>query len=168
MVRSHCQTQTQTQTPIQITMGSIVICACVGVCAVWTVLQITIEPIVVCISSGRVNAPLFVDIFCFCSCFCLVWIGPYGLFTLHGNGTRTSTGNGTGTLGNGSWSQTSVNISTWHCTFYLFPVSVPVPLPYIMNKPLEAIRNFSQGHVVDPITVCCYFRICFYFCGNYV
>ena len=166
MVRSHCQTQTQTL--IQIAMGSIVICACVGVCAVWTVLQITIEPIVVCISSGRVNAPLFVDIFCFCSCFCLVWIGPYGLFTLHGNGTRTSTGNGTGTLGNGSWSQTSVNISTWHCTFYLFPVSAPVPLPYIVNKPLEAIRNFSQGHVVDPITVCCYFRICFYFCGNYV
>ena len=46
----------------------------------------------------------------------------YGLFKVHGNGTRIGRGNGTGTIGNnGCWSLslrwTSLNIY-WHLTFY--------------------------------------------------
>ena len=55
----------------------------------------------------------------------------YGLFTLHGYGTKTCTANRTGRIGNnGSWSLslslTSVNIFAWCCTFHLVPVPVTV------------------------------------------
>ena len=63
------------------------------------------------------------------------FVACYGLFTLHGSGTRTGTGNRTSAIGNkGSWHpslfQTSVNISTLYYTFHLVPLPDPVSFPY--------------------------------------
>ena len=68
----------------------------------------------------------------------------YGLFTLHGNGTRTGAENVTSTIGNnGFWSlslsQTSVNISTWYCTFLL--VYVPAHVPYSCSVNIPQVRS---------------------------
>ena len=58
------------------------------------------------------------------------FVACYGLFTLHGSGTRTGTGNGTRTIENPSLHQTSVNILTLYYTFHLYPAPDLVPFPY--------------------------------------
>ena len=86
---------------------------------------------------------------------------PYGLFILHGNRTGTGTASDTGTIGNnGSWSlslsRTSVDISTWYCTFHLVHVLVPVLFPCSVTKPLDLTNDILRrvpfrAHTTDVL-----------------
>ena len=67
--------------------------------------------------------------------------GNNGIFMLYRNGTRAGTMIGTGTIrSNGYWSlspsRTTVNMSTWYCTFYLVPVLNPTSVSISVNDPL--------------------------------
>ena len=73
-----------------------------------------------------------------CEWVLLLLRNGYGLFTLHGNGTRTSTGNGKQDYivqKCSHWFEERNQDPLFPIVLVPFPVPVPVPLPCSVNKP---------------------------------